>query len=1386
MQIINREEYKNISISKLHFSNRTFNCLKRKGYDTLYLLIENRDSLPDIPNLGEKSLLEIKEYLCGLQMADLPGSNQRSNSSLYELPEAVLSRPATDLRVSERVLNSLRREGIKTIADVLELEKMDILHMRNMGTVSQKQLQEQIDLLKDLGADYFIGPSGYMADKRAIDIDTVKRLQKDYFFQIKWLCEWYGVSRQTISQKLSARYNKGRWCGKELLKEERAVITEMINAESFYIERDYVKYYLLNNRKDDCAFLIVSVNDIKCFFLRDLPVAVQALLKSHDLQRFSAEECKIVKNSGQTIQILKKPYYMPDDAATFNRLASTRGLTPEEYSQYLYGMSYISPRYTITDNRIIAFLQDNTIGGITSIPALPENQWIRSFISRSPYNTEEFIAFYGFKTQVSVDEVEFDFMEDHDDVAERDMQVYDAGTNETSTIERIYAASPLLGSAILSEKDLEKINKTSQTLMDLLVENPKPNVPVSAKMTITFSVIQYAKNWDSEDESGFWKYIATQFGYRDDSETIRNMLCRYVKDALVQNHRFFLTNASGNQYKASVLIHAFATKRSWICFCDFLFDFYKTNLDWEYREGDPIIARMVYALRNRFSENLEADDDDIVISSKVYNFREGIIKLILNRPQYAVQLVSLLIKRIDALVNHTSGEAESYEEQICDEWMAQKIGGIASTKRRRIHGERKRIAIDYKTIKPVYHLYDESEVQIVFPDVRLAQNKFSSLCLIIKHGENVIEKKHLQYYGNELGRTMMGFVYNLEDYLRQSGSSSFDPQFIITCDSNEIYNSEKTLYRNQLCFRDKAEADLSTCTEGRYSLFTPGAAEVSFENTDVLVVIKETSIIKGIYVELRKDFAIHIDRNLVAFDNEQVGRDFHLVDSVHNSGASYLINGIHYSVVSGNDRIHLIASNAGLNKKYRLIVNEKMYRLEELSMESSPTGTKIYSLDIGKYGADEVDINLVNFENNHVLLRRYYKIIPFFKYCFNRAFYFSDEDYKEAKLQIRIDSDVIQEYPVVSDDSHISISYQEGEIVIQVPKVKVFDNSNIEWDGTNRYWIQDIPQTRFLEVISPADLKVQLTLDGQVVGAEKPNIFGLGNAIYGYSRQPEKDWLSVVLKISQNDGITKECFLGKIAVREQFEHMPVVKYEGHKLTWDLGGGFIGDPSGAFQLSIISEGEDEDFFSLKLDQEMIAEEIELPLGEYTYKISKKSGNLFELKLEQIAMGTFFVGDKNELRFRHHIIQIDAITYEEENNSKRVNIKPCFIDQIKYQGVQFAESEMRKCPVYSGIMYYENREKRRDYSYKNCKDWRGNALYQINPVRIVYINDSTLCITNEDKDGLYYDSYHDNYSQDLVFQITDREPVDIYNPLKRRMEHPDNYYLADLYSYTRIEE
>lgn len=92
-----------------------------------------------------------------------------------------------------------------------------------------------------------------------------------------------------------------------------------------------------------------------------------------------------------------------------------------------------------------------------------------------------------------------------------------------------------------NKKDaLQKINSTAKYCLDLAVDMPSRVLPDDAHMFITLATINYAKHWNSSDESKFTKYITMQFGYKDDSGKVWSIISKSIERALKVKNRFFL------------------------------------------------------------------------------------------------------------------------------------------------------------------------------------------------------------------------------------------------------------------------------------------------------------------------------------------------------------------------------------------------------------------------------------------------------------------------------------------------------------------------------------------------------------------------------------------------------------------------------------------------------------------------------------------------------------------------------------------------------------------------------------------------------------------------------------------------------------------------------
>ncbi len=1364
---------KNLKV--LNLSNPILKALHERNVQTIehvlklkscnYLSLHTMDPA-FIAELDEKVSLLIELGDKFFDSDDYETNNSNMQISKGSISTENLQTPIPDLNLSDRAIEALLENNIETVEKILSLSWDDIASIKKLTPRYKKEISDLISQIVELG-DQFFDPDPVGVQKKSgnkkFDKVTYQKLKDDFNLQPNWVCEWYGFTRQKLSQKLRSK-NKGSWCGNELLPNESTLIKDMVSNKLFYSKYENTECYLLNNKNDDAAILLVSDKSIKCFFLQDLPQDIQIQILESGLEKYTEEEINAFPIQGQVYTILKEQSFLPDDTSVFRRLAQSRKMNADEYSRFLYGIPYCRKNTSITDEKIVSYLEDHTVDGITFIPTTPDSIWLRTFITRNNFSAEDLIAFYGFNSNNPDDPtVSLENSPESDMIVQLSLKSMDF-------IEKIFAENPLLGNAIIPKDELSKIYQDSNRYINKLLSDPNERTKLHDDMTLSLAMISHAKEWDSIDETGFWRFMTTKFGYGDSQYKLRNLLCGCLQNALMSNRRWFLVKGGENLYKSTIVIHAFSTRRSWQYFCDFLFDFYKYNLNWTYIENDPMFFRMIEALRNKIQDVDDGSDEQIGINATYYHFREGIIKLILYRPHYASQIAMRMVKRIDELINHTSQPAINYEEQICDEWMKNKLQGIVTSRKRDATDNQRTVAVDYTRIKPYYYLHNENQVQIVFPDIRLAENEFDKLTMNIYYDGHIVKQKNLNFYGNELGKTMSGFTIDLEDYFHLSGTDLIAPQIIIKCDSKELYNSGKTLFRDVIVFKNNTEIAAGSCVLGGYSFFYSGKNEFIVINAEISP-ITETSLLRGDFVNLQENFAVFLNNNVICLDSSH-SETKPIVNVKTNYASVYTENGITYQIVSGYEIIQVIFPNTGNDKKFPLVINNKPFDISAYPYKEVE-GRRVYEINFASINTNKVTIQLVDFENRYPVYQGFFIRIPEFRYSFNKPFLFSAADYDNAVLKLRTGQNE-QTIQVMPGETAISIDYLDGKIEIPVPFVKITDSNNNEWNGNDLKWIKNIPQECFLYAKVPENVNITLLLNTNNISTEKKNVFGLGNALYAYSNDDSTDILNVYAELTPTNGITREYLIGRIAVKEQFAETPVLSLSDGKLSWDQGHGFIGDNDARFFLTVCEGTEYEKEYSITKETETIDEGLSLPTGIYKYKVCKVSSNIFSVQKQEIISGEFPVGDVNELRFLDKTIQIDSITCEEKSPYRSIDVRKSFIDNIKFVGVEYIASEKRECPVYTGIMYYELEDgRRREYSYDYITDKHGNKLWKINPVTINLLNENTLIIVNEDGEGFYFCRILDRDIRRYVYQITDREPT---------LAYQDMYYYSDLYIFS----
>ena len=1433
-----------IPIESLGLGTRATNALRRGGIHTVGALIQmSQKDILELRNVGLLSREEITNAIESIVQSGKVVYHEQNealdtgieaaseiNRISKVLPE-IESIRLDDIPFSVRTRNALKRSNIQTVGELVQMSEKDIMSLRNVGTQTRDEIVAVITAVIKEGKAYLDNLVTYgnqdledkltgMADGKGFDFSAIDVLTEKFGFKPVKMTEWFGLSRQSVYNALEKRLPQHRsvWTGKKLSESEFSILVKLIDSHRFDYTNDKVTCCCMNNKQDDFVCLFIYENEIKCFFLNDLPNEIREQVVGKKMHMYTERELA-GESDGRVISVLTKPFYRPDNPERFRANAQLRGMTTDEYAVFISGYPYLDQR-SVTDEQIVAFMQENMVDGKVYISSDPKNQWIRSIASRNGYTIKKFIELYGYESRLDGFELTADAARErhreelrqyviHDNVVyfptdshiykvlqtytyksgtdinryirllgferitdcpkgkvdtlEKDMEIWHSdGTFE----EKVFAMYPLIGSRILKPETVDKLNKNARKYIDLVLREPWTKLSLRAEMQITLALINNAKNWKNEENSNFWNYISLQFGYRDASGSVVRLLQSSLENAMKRNHRLFLEDANGRAFKSTVVIHALSTRKSWMALFDFLFDFYKSNLNWRVIPNDPLISVMVHALQQKLSGGNE-EDVELTISSKAYSFQEGIRKLILYRPVYTRKLFDRLIGKIDSLVNSEAKQVKTYEEQLCEEWFKEKIIAIANTKKteKQTQAAQRDVAIDYSRIRAKFVLKNETDVQIVLPDIRLKNENINRAMLFVScNGRNVIQQ-NLSWYGNELGKTLNCVAVSILTGTIEN--TLLNIRVRIECDNEVIYDSEENLYRNVLLFYGGSEIPGNQVKRDRYTLVVPISAEVKTENIDTVEIdsIKNAGL-KAFFLEMKSGYVLSVNGRLIAFDSEN-GTDVKIITpSESTSLPTVTLQDSEAFLAYRKSACTIILGNQDFTQQFVLLKDGE--KIEFDSLEHSDNGLAFtLPLDVER---DTMHLQVINLASERLMFDWTFMLISEADCCFNREFYYTANDYNGAEYYADIDG-FHEVVPFGKEETEVRVPFRNGELHIGIPKIEVVETSGAWLQEPQPAWyIGVIPQNSFFKVTTPARINIQFLVGGKDILYDGQGLVTIGNVLQSFVGTDGLIEADVVMKVagqSQNASYS----LAKVYFKERFLKRPSFWTEDRKLFWDQGGAFIGTEGREFTLSL--SGTDEKLFETKFGEETeyITLPEDMPIGNYRFEISIQTGGLFKRTKEVVTTGDCIIGDKNLLRFMSRRIVVESITDEFKEEAGHILIRTCYIDQIRYCGME--DTSEGYCPVYSGILYTAGYHgERYEFSFDVHTNKKGTTKMVVNPVRIVYISDTLLCITDPDGDGLYYRNYYDRNMESVVYALTD------YEYTKANMQKYSN---ADLYSY-----
>ena len=906
----------------------------------------------------------------------------------------------------------------------------------------------------------------------------------------------------------------------------------------------------------------------------------------------------------------------------------------------------------------------------------------------------------------------------------------------TEIVQHIYSKHSLIGNQKLNEKVLNVINTQAKKAVDLLVENGSSKLTPIANMIVALSVVNYAKKWNVEDESKFTKYITLQYGYRDDTGRIWNLIAGCIQKAMVSNGKLFVKDGGGRQFVETVLAHSLGPLNEWDPVFDFLLDYLKTNLRWDFIKGDPINQTMVHILKNRF-DGIEDDEEELQIGSGKYYIRIGARKIVQHDPECAVELFEMIIARINSIINGANPEAKTYIDTLIDNWHVRKLNTMMTSEKvhmvsaRKVHTE---TALSYSKIRAQYKIAGNN-LTVITPAIRLDNSEVQKAEEIIYLADKEFRRIPLEIYGNELGKT----INQCEVSLKEIGNNHPRISVKIVCDGREIYDSGRTLYRKLIAFKNNREVGLNSLKCDEYLLYIPEFERIEFENIEVDKI--NPHICK---VRLEKDFTIKQDNRTISMDTSTI-QQARILEPETVQGVQYEFEGTMYDLIRESESLRILFDVSKNTNYLRLNINGKDVSVENFK-DKTEKDICLINIELESIACVNSIVKLVlaDIQSEEILYKRLFYLCSAFEMSFNRKIYVKAEDFDAAELTLKMGTDK-QSISFDNNSPQITIPYQEGNLIFAIPCVKSY------WSGIdmmypgNKIWHSDVLETTCLHVENHSDRTVLVDVGSKLF---KGNTFEIGK-ILKENFQNASFNIPIVLVIDE-----ERYEIGQIICSEMFIQNPVFTFEDKCLYWSGGHSFIGSSHPDLELILFQKEEIKYSFPLVIGVNRVEKNIDFFDGDYTYQIINHIGNEDVV----VAQDVQFFGNPNRIRFQNKIIEIEEVTEDIEDGGRKMKIKPVYIDNIRFIKHAYVPSEDGAFDIYEGRMYFikpdgSKRYFSSKYFEKNIAG-RKETYYQINPVQIIYINEQFIRVINPDEEGIlcFY-----NFGTTPSHEITDREPI-----------------------------
>jgi hypothetical protein len=780
------------------------------------------------------------------------------------------------------------------------------------------------------------------------------------------------------------------------------------------------------------------------------------------------------------------------------------------------------------------------------------------------------------------------------------------------------------------------------------------------------TLVEIAKRWkdsnvleDDEENSGFWHYVTKIITGKEGTNQKLYLILTKIIGHLERNYGL-TTVREGHRYYATLMMHAFAPRKSIYSFFDLCYNVFKADLNFGFTSDDEWLSEIVAEQMRSVLGGNYREDKLVSIGSSAYSINVGLRSFVLHEDLYEEfdRFTKETFYNINRLFNREMPVHETRVERFIVDWWKNKT---ASEKPLRGILHERRIPTVTKQNIIVRYIKDGDEVLLCVPSIRLDDaNSDKKMQLAIyadkelahsedmrtKRGELVFATKQITLSLNKLigDKTTI----NIRVEITEDGTTIFDSgkskttsllrEFILFDDDKEIFShinkpTNYFIYSLDIDALKQLPKELVSVGRNLYNIY-PSAGE-SLEGAT-----KQVFFVDGV-------------------KTATIGRKACLVGEIADT--EWVLDDIYCSVYKNAVKL-MVPENSNL-KALELRIDNHHYKLDQLDYEQKELGCYQFGLkNLGLVSESyPTQIALYSYGEDRLFFEETLIILPNLEVRFNQPFYFGADE-RRVIVENGYES---HEISLGGQDSEVVCSINDGSLVVKIPRLRWRINDG-EWRNEpigNKLWYRNFLQNGdLLEIDNPQESS-KITVFGKI--GDKPfsitkNVSGkfeLGRTVY--ANEGNRD-----IYVLFNDG-NKSRPLFIVATKEHFVSNPVVYRDG-KIHWEAEDSFIGDDGHDFFLIAKANGKNKNPIRTKIGATNIV------LGEfeqcpYTVTIKIKDDNLFarDEKWDTIYEGEL-IADDNPEKYRFSSKKLTLLSANcHNNNSLWIPFLPkYYIDQLRF--------------------------------------------------------------------------------------------------------------------------